>query len=70
MTRLKVFKDGLTSHGIAFAGQTGLSSIVDYQCPDDSRYPSAESEEEDDEHRAAALVNYSQGRTKYAYQDP
>ena len=64
-----MFKDGLTSHGIASAGQTGLSSVVDYQRPDDSRHPSAEGEEEDDEYRAATLVNYSKGRAKYAYQD-
>ena len=59
----------MTSHGIACAGQTGLSSVVDYQRPDDSGHPSAESEEEDDEYGAAALVNYSKGRAKYAYQD-
>ena len=66
MTRLEVFKDGLTGHGIAFAGQTGLSSIVDYQRPDDSRHPSAESEEENDEYGAAALVDNRQWRKEDA----
>jgi hypothetical protein len=50
--------------------QINLSFIIDYQRPDDARDPSAEGEEEDYEHGAAALIYYSQGRANYAYQDP
>jgi len=46
---------------------TGLFSVVYDQGSYYSRYPSAEGEQEDDEHGAATLVNNRQGRKDDAY---